>query len=217
MWQWIQTHMDIFLYLSIPLTSAVVGWATNVLALKMTFYPLEFIGIKPVFGWQGIIPSKAAKMSKISVDLWTTKLINVKEMFSKIKPEAVADEMRPEFDRIAKEMMEEVMEDQMPQIWAKVPDSAKNIVYARMSKDLPFIISDIMQDVKDNIEDVFDLKTMIVQRLTTDKAMMNEIIKEHNELLTDNRSTISTPSPSVRGSEYDHILKMSKASYGKLI
>jgi len=175
MWQWFQTHSDIFLYLSIPLTSAVVGWVTNVLALKMTFYPLEFIGIKPFFGWQGIIPSKAAKMSKISVDLWTTKLINVKEMFSKIKPEAVAEEMRPEFDRIAKEMMEEVMEDQMPQIWAKVPQAAKKIVYGRMSKDLPIIIADIMQDVKDNIEDVFDLKTMIVQRLTTDKAMMNEI------------------------------------------
>ena len=106
MWQWIQMHADLFLYLSIPITSAIVGWITNVVALKMTFYPLEFIGIKPVFGWQGIIPSKAEKMSRISVDLWTTKLIDVKEMFSRIKPESIADEMRPEFDRIAKELME---------------------------------------------------------------------------------------------------------------
>jgi len=175
MWQWFQMHSDLFLYLSIPITSALVGWITNVVALKMTFYPLEFIGIKPVFGWQGIIPSKAEKMSRISVDLWTTKLIDVKEMFSRIKPQAIADEMRPEFDRIAKELMEEVMEDQMPLIWSKTPQHAKQLMYARMSRDLPLIISDIMQDVKDNIEDVFDLEAMIVKRLTSDKAMMNEI------------------------------------------
>ena len=175
MWQWIQMHADLFLYLSIPITSAIVGWITNVVALKMTFYPLEFIGIKPVFGWQGIIPSKAEKMSRISVDLWTTKLIDVKEMFSRIKPESIADEMRPEFDRIAKELMEEVMEDQIPLIWSKTPQHAKQLMYSRMSRDLPLIISDIMQDVKDNIEDVFDLEAMIVKRLTSDKAMMNEI------------------------------------------
>lgn len=172
MWEWITENWAL---LTIPVISAVVGWGTNVIALKMTFLPLEFVGIKPIFGWQGIIPSKAAKMARISVDLWTTKLIDIREMFTKISPEKVADEMRPEFDRIAKEMMDEVMMDQMPVIWERVPQSAKNMVYARMSRDLPDIIADIMQDVKDNIEDVFDLKTMIVKRLTRDKALMNEI------------------------------------------
>lgn len=178
MWDWISENWAL---LSIPIVSSIVGWGTNVIALKMTFYPLEFIGIKPFLGWQGIIPSKAAKMASISVDLWTTKLIDVRDMFSKINPEKVAEEMRPEFDRIAKEMMDEVMEDQIPQIWSKVPNSAKKMVYARMSKDLPKIIADIMQDVKDNIEEVFDLKTMIVKRLTRDKALMNEIFLKCGE------------------------------------
>ena len=71
MWDWLQSNAEIFLYLSIPITSAVVGWITNVIALKMTFYPLEFIGLKPFLGWQGIIPSKAAKMSKIS---WQSRI-----------------------------------------------------------------------------------------------------------------------------------------------
>ena len=50
-------------YLSIPLVSALVGWFTNVLALKMTFYPIKFVGVKP-FGWQGIIPAKARKIAE---------------------------------------------------------------------------------------------------------------------------------------------------------
>ena len=53
---------------TIPVASAIVGWATNWVALKMTFYPLEFRGIPPWLGWQGIIPSKAGKMAGIFVD-----------------------------------------------------------------------------------------------------------------------------------------------------
>ena len=121
----------IFLYLSIPLTSAFVGWITNVLAIKMTFYPLDFIGIRPFFGWQGIIPSKAVKMSTISVDLWTTKLVSVKDLFEQIDPKKVAKEMRPEFDRISKEIMDEIMEEQAPEAWSKIPDSIKKVIYSR--------------------------------------------------------------------------------------
>ena len=50
-------NQSLLIYLAIPITSALVGWLTNVVAIKMTFYPLNFIGIKPI-GWQGIIPSK---------------------------------------------------------------------------------------------------------------------------------------------------------------
>lgn len=165
----------IFLYLSIPLTSAFVGWITNVLAIKMTFYPLDFIGIRPFFGWQGIIPSKAVKMSTISVDLWTTKLVSVKDLFEQIDPKKVAKEMRPEFDRISKEIMDEIMEEQAPEAWSKIPDSIKKVIYSRISRDMPGIVTEIMTDIKENIEDIFDIKEMVIKRLTTDKELLNEM------------------------------------------
>jgi uncharacterized membrane protein YheB (UPF0754 family) len=56
-----------FLYAQMPIVSAIVGWFTNVVALKMMFYPIEFVGPKPpLLGWQGIIPRKAAKMAGIA-------------------------------------------------------------------------------------------------------------------------------------------------------
>ncbi len=162
-------------FLSIPLVSGIVGWGTNVLALKMTFYPLEFWGIKPFLGWQGIIPSKAEKMAKISVNLWTTKLVNVRELFAQLEPSQVAEEMRPQFDRISKEIMDEVMEKQSPDIWRRIPESVKRMTYARISRDMPEVVSEIMSDVKDNIEEVFNIEEMVVQRLTSDKQLMVEM------------------------------------------
>jgi len=174
MLEFFEQHKELFLYLSIPVTSAIVGWGTNVLALKMTFYPLEFVGFKPI-GWQGIIPSKAEKMSNMSVDLWLEKLIDVRELFEQIDPDAVAEEMRPEFDRLSKEIMDEIMDEQMPEVWAKIPDSAKKVVYARISRDMPNVVAEIMTDVKNNIEDVFDIKGMVIKRLTDDKSLLNEM------------------------------------------
>lgn len=170
-----QEYQELIMYLSIPITSAIVGWGTNVLALKMTFYPVEFFGIKPYIGWQGIIPSKAKKMAQISVDLWTTKLVDVKELFSQIKPEKVAEEMRPQFDRMAKEIMDEFMEQQMPDAWSRIPPAAKKIAYARISKDMPKVVAEIMEEVKNNIEEVFDIKEMVINRLMQDKSLLNEI------------------------------------------
>ncbi len=169
-----QEYQSLLIYLAIPITSALVGWLTNVVAIKMTFYPIHFIGIKP-FGWQGIIPSKAAKMSSISVDLWTSKLINVKELFAKINPKKVAKEMLPEFDRISKEIMDEIMHEQAPEIWSRVPESVKKLAYTRISKDLPEIVTEMMTDIKDNIDEMFDIKDMVIKRLTKDKGLLNDM------------------------------------------
>lgn len=166
---------EIIKFASIPVISAIIGWGTNVLALKMTFFPLEFIGIKPFLGWQGIIPSKAEKMSKLSVDLWTSRLVDVKELFAQIDPAQVAEEMRPQFDRISKEIMDEFMEQQMNEVWSRLPEGVKKVAYARISRDMPNVVRDIMSDVKENIEDVFDIKAMVVQRLVQDKGLLNEI------------------------------------------
>ena len=169
-----QEYQSVLVYLAIPITSALVGWLTNVVAIKMTFYPIHFIGIKPI-GWQGIIPSKAAKMSSISVDLWTSKLINVKELFAKINPKKVAREMHPEFDRISKEIMDEIMHEQAPEIWSRVPESVKKLAYSRISKDLPEIVTEMMTDIKENIDEMFDIKDMVIKRLTKDKGLLNDM------------------------------------------
>ena len=169
-----QEYQSLLIYLAIPISSALVGWLTNVVAIKMTFYPINFIGIKPI-GWQGIIPSKAAKMSSISVDLWTSKLINVKELFAKINPKKVAKEMHPEFDRISKEIMDEIMHEQAPEIWSRVPESVKKLAYSRISKDLPEIVTEMMTDIKDNIDEMFDIKDMVIKRLTKDKGLLNDM------------------------------------------
>jgi uncharacterized membrane protein YheB (UPF0754 family) len=161
-------------YLSIPLVSALVGWFTNVLALRMTFYPIRFVGVKP-FGWQGIIPSKAQKMAETAVDLWTTKLLDIGTQFSKIEPESIAKEMGPSIDNLSKQIIDEVMEAKLPKIWAQTPGNMKESVYERVSRNLPLIVEEMMKDVKLNISEMLDLKYLAVSSLTQNKELLNQM------------------------------------------
>ena len=47
-------------YLTIPVVSALVGFGTNWLAVKIMMYPVEFARIGPI-GWQGVVPANSLK------------------------------------------------------------------------------------------------------------------------------------------------------------
>jgi uncharacterized membrane protein YheB (UPF0754 family) len=166
--------LDFLPYVSIPIVSALVGWFTNVLALKMTFYPIRFIGIRP-FGWQGIIPSKAKKMAETAVDLWTTKLLDIGTEFSKIEPESIAKEMGPSINQLSRQIIDEVMEAKLSRVWDRTPHQLKEMVYANVSENLPLIVEEMMEDVKGNISEMLDLRYLAVSSLTQNKALLNQM------------------------------------------
>ena len=161
-------------YLSIPIVSALVGWITNIVAINMTFYPIEFIGIRPL-GWQGIIPANAKKMAETAVELWTTKLLDIGTQFSKIKPEKVAEEMAPSIDHLSKQIIDEVMDAKLPTIWQRAPQSIKQNVYEKVSENLPVIVEEMMKDVETNFSDMLDLKYLAVSSLTQNKVLLNQM------------------------------------------
>lgn len=84
MWEDFQQHL--WLYLSMPLVAALIGYVTKLVAIRMMFQPIKFIGIKPFLGWQGIIPRRAEKMASIAADTLTARLINTRELYNRIDP-----------------------------------------------------------------------------------------------------------------------------------
>ncbi len=167
-------------YLSIPVVSALVGWITNVIALKMTFYPVNYFGIRP-FGWQGIIPSKARKMAETAVELWTTKLLDIGVQFARIEPEKIAEEMAPAINNLSRQIIDEVMEAKLPKIWQKAPESLRKNVYHKVSENLPMIVEEMMSEVKDNVYDMLDLKYLAVSSLVQNKELLNQMFLKCGE------------------------------------
>ncbi|MFT4937669.1 MAG: uncharacterized membrane protein YheB (UPF0754 family) [Paraglaciecola sp.] len=161
--------------LSIPVISAIVGWSTNFLAVKMMFYPIEFIGIKPILGWQGLIPAKRREMAEIEVELVLGKLLSVQELAARIEPAELTKAIERRLKQVLRKIVNEVMRKSAPQLWAALPVHGKNLVYARIEADIPNVVHKMVDDFKYNIEEIVDIKELVVGKLVEQPELINEI------------------------------------------
>ena len=166
---------EILKFASIPFVAAFVGWTTNWLAIKLTFYPIEFMGIRPIFGWQGIIPSKAKKMAIISVDSTLAKLGTVSEIIEHMDPKIISTHILNNIAPRNEELVDEIMLKRYKTLWQNLPKTLKKIVYQRVSENIPIIMDELIEDITPKIESLFDLKLMVIDKLEEDKTLLNKI------------------------------------------
>ena len=166
------------LYATLPVTAALVGYVTNVLAIKMMFLPIRFIGIPPYLGWQGIIPRKSGKMAAIAVDTITGHLITVDEIFSRIDPERLAREMEAPLTTAVEEIADQVMNQHYPRLWVSLPDAVRKRLTRRLQDEVPAVVRDITRDVRSHVHEVFNLKDMVVTKLLRERELINRIFLE---------------------------------------
>ncbi len=167
--------------LSIPLISALVGWSTNYLAVKMMFYPLKFVGIPPVFGWQGLIPAKRKQMAEIEVELVLGKLLSVEELANRLEPEALTKAIEHRLQQVVRKIVNEVMESSAPTVWSALPVQGKNLVYRRIEDDIPYVVSKMVEDFQHNVNEILDIKELVVEQLVNSPELINEIFLRSGE------------------------------------
>ncbi|MGK5094662.1 DUF445 domain-containing protein [Deltaproteobacteria bacterium TL4] len=171
-----QTHM--WLYLSMPLIAASIGYATKIVAIRMMFEPIKFVGIKPFFGWQGIVPRKAEVMAAIACDTMTQRLIQPKEIFGRLDAERVAKEIEKPMLDIVEQVTHEVMRQYQPGLWESLPLVIRNRIIKAVQAEAPDVVAEIMEQIKNNLDEVFDMKQMVTSNLTADKHLLNRIFQE---------------------------------------
>lgn len=172
------SHPDFWKYASIPVVAAIVAWATNWLAVQMTFYPLRFIGIPPYLGWQGIIPAKAEKMSAILVDQTLSKIGSVNEFFQQMEPEKIAAHLTRSIQGRIEEYTDEVMAERNAVLWENLPLLVRRRVYSRARRAVPQVMDNIVDDISTRVEELVDLKHMISSQMREDKALMVKMFRE---------------------------------------
>ena len=167
-----------WLYASMPIVAALIGWVTKLVAIRMMFEPIEFVGWKPYLGWQGIVPRRAATMAAIACDTLTSRLIRPAELFARLDPDRIAREIeKPMLDAVD-EITREVAAHYQPGLWEALPEGVRVRIIQRIQSDSPQLVRQIMLDVQKNIERVFDLKDMVVGNLMRDKRLLNRVFQE---------------------------------------
>nr|WP_042190882.1 DUF445 family protein [Kibdelosporangium sp. MJ126-NF4]CEL19662.1 hypothetical protein [Kibdelosporangium sp. MJ126-NF4]CTQ94538.1 hypothetical protein [Kibdelosporangium sp. MJ126-NF4] len=165
-------------YASMPVIAALIGYVTKVVAIRMMFRPIEFRGIRPFFGWQGIVPRKAARMAAIACDTMTDRLITAGEVVRRLDADRIAKELERPLLEAVEEIVREIAGEFQPTLWESLPPQVQDLIVRRVQAEAPKVIKGILATVQSDVDSVFDLKGMVVGNLVKDKELLNRIFLE---------------------------------------
>jgi len=166
-----------YIAIGIPVGAALIGWVTKLVAIQMMFRPIEYVGKKP-FGWQGIVPSRAARMASIATEMMTTNLISATEVVQRLDPDRVAQEIEKPLHEAIDEITREVATEFQPGLWESMPEAGRQLIIRRIQGEAPRMVENLLTTIQRDVDSVFDLKDMVVTNLVRDKALLNRIFQE---------------------------------------
>src|SRR3712207_6362120 len=126
--------------ITVPLFSGAIGYLTNWSGVWMLFNPVRFRGVtvpgvRPLVsllprkiqqipglmqsgvGWQGIIPSRAAKMGSIATDKGIAKLGSPAEFYRQLEPDKIAEHILATARQDMRDVVERIMRREHPRLW----------------------------------------------------------------------------------------------------
>lgn len=164
-------------YALMPVFAAVIGYITKLAAVEMLFRPIEFRGIKPFLGWQGIIPRFAPRMAATAMDLMLARLISPQEILDKIDPDEFIEHVQQPLTDAVDELTSELMLRYQPTLWEAMPQAGRQLLLRRVRAEAPKVIKRMVRDLRKDIDQVFDLREMAVNALIRDKAKLVRLIR----------------------------------------
>jgi uncharacterized membrane protein YheB (UPF0754 family) len=179
--------------LSVPPLMGVIGYVTNWTGVLMLFYPVHFKGLRMGWittlarvlphkiqqipgvmlggiGWQGIVPSRAQKMGSLAVDSGIAKLGTPKEFFNELDPEKISQHLVESTRSDMREIVDRVMMRERPQLWEELPQPLKELIYQRVEQQLPEIVRSLTDQIAEHLDQLVDVKLMIIKRFSPELA-----------------------------------------------
>jgi uncharacterized membrane protein YheB (UPF0754 family) len=171
--------MDDFnpLVLLIPFIAGFIGWFTNLLAVKAVLYPVEFIGIGPMFGWQGIIPKNAEEMSRSFSELIRDRLVDIEEIFS-----GITHDDNEELDRIVEDVSREIIREFStniaPDSWARARAKLREYINTLVRRNVRNVTVEILDRMAKEAGDFIDIDAIVREAMIEDRALLGRVLVE---------------------------------------
>lgn len=188
--------------LTVPLFTGAIGYVTNWSGVLMLFYPVHFKGIRvpglatlarffprrvrqvPLgfthggIGWQGIVPSRAAKMGSIAVDKGIAKLGSPREFYESLEPDAIAEHIVETSRDDIRELVERTMQREHPGLWNDLPPQVRERVQTRVQEQLPDVVRSVTDGIGRDIDHLMDIKLMVIRQMEERPELANRVFLE---------------------------------------
>ena len=162
-------------YLLIPFIAAAAGWGTNWLAIKMTFYPLEYVGKFP-FGWRGVVPSRIRKFATGMVDTTIGRIGGLPAMVDAVDMDQVRTYFLDSATPMIAEAVHSLMREQKRVMWENLPAPTKKLVFQVVELEMREGYDTLAEDIHDHFERLLDLRELVVRKCEENPDLLNRMV-----------------------------------------
>ena len=159
----------VLLLLLVPTITALIGWGTNLAAVKMIFHPTKFVGVGP-FGWQAILYKQGEKFASGVADMVTGNLISARELAERLDPDEIerlfADTLDKETRSICREAADRIQEGS----WDTLPDHVREMIAAQVKTETRKLVRELFNKLQGVSDELLDLHQLVTQQLGGDNV-----------------------------------------------
>src|SRR5215212_7776282 len=126
-------------------------------------------------GWQGIIPSRAAKMGSIAVDKGIAKLGTPRQIYEQLDPQRIRDHIVDQAQHDIEGAIDRIVAREHPQLWRDLPPRLREAINTRVQQQLPEVVDTITGEIRRNLDQLLDVKMMVIRHIEESPQTANLI------------------------------------------
>ena len=148
----------------LPIIAALIGWATNFVAIKMLFHPQD---PKKILGitFQGVFPKRQRQIAERLGELVANELFSIKDVAQKIEELSTRPEALEEVGKRIEKTIREKLVSAFPMLSMFLSDEMIEKVTKLFQSELEDFLRASAQGLAAKMEDSVDVKSLVEEKV----------------------------------------------------
>ena len=159
----------------IPLISALVGGATNWLAVFLTLHPAREKRLGP-FRFQGFLPRKSHRIAYAFGQRVLGDIVDLRTILAPVDVDEVARQVEAAIGERGDELLAETLSAVNPEFWAKLRPAVRAHWMQRMRPLLPRVIAQTFRQLQGDPEHYVDFPQLVADWLRDEPEILRDIV-----------------------------------------
>ncbi|HHV16372.1 MAG TPA: DUF445 family protein [Gelria sp.] len=162
-------------FILIPLISAFIGYLTNVVAIRMLFWPRQPVNLL-FFQLHGLLPKRRAELASSLGNLVEEQLLSLDDLFEKINTPEVRETISRQLITVVRDRLEEIMPRIVP---AKVTQVIADGLEKLIRQEAENMIRKTFQSGQDYLNNEIKVSKIVEDKVNEfDLDQLEEMIRE---------------------------------------
>lgn len=164
--------MGTWLIFVLPLAGGIAGFLAHRLSCRLLFGPLPF-GER----WPAALVGNAGPVADRLAD-GLGRTLRPGELFQLMEPEKIAAAVAQAVNSRLDEHVDEIMRERNSVLWDNLPQVARQRVYARVARQLPSILDNLVEDLALHMDELTDLQLLLRDVIGARRELLAGLLQE---------------------------------------